>query len=74
MESKLFFLAAGGTGGHVFPAEALAHELIRRGHQVHLVTDSRAERYAGSFPQPKSTLCHLPRSGQRTRYRSFARR
>ncbi|AMM83930.1 undecaprenyldiphospho-muramoylpentapeptide beta-N-acetylglucosaminyltransferase [Martelella sp. AD-3] len=50
MESKLFFLAAGGTGGHVFPAEALAHELIRRGHTVHLVTDSRAERYSGSFP------------------------
>ncbi len=50
MESKLFFLAAGGTGGHVFPAEALAHELIRRGHRVHLVTDSRAERYSGSFP------------------------
>src|SRR3546814_20913170 len=27
-------LAAGGTGGHVFPAEALAGELLRRGHRV----------------------------------------
>ena len=53
MESKLFFLAAGGTGGHVFPAEALAHELIARGHTVHFVTDSRAERYAGTFPAEK---------------------
>ncbi|WP_174800547.1 undecaprenyldiphospho-muramoylpentapeptide beta-N-acetylglucosaminyltransferase [Martelella limonii] len=53
METKLFFLAAGGTGGHVFPAEALAHELTARGHRVHLVTDSRAERFAGTFPAEK---------------------
>jgi UDP-N-acetylglucosamine--N-acetylmuramyl-(pentapeptide) pyrophosphoryl-undecaprenol N-acetylglucosamine transferase len=44
------FLAAGGTGGHLFPAEALAHELQARGWRVELVTDSRAERYAGKFP------------------------
>ena len=43
-------LAAGGTGGHLFPAEALAHELAARGWQVHLATDDRAERYAGKFP------------------------
>ncbi len=44
------FLAAGGTGGHLFPAEALAHELTARGWRVELVTDHRAERYAGKFP------------------------
>ncbi|MCW4116681.1 undecaprenyldiphospho-muramoylpentapeptide beta-N-acetylglucosaminyltransferase [Aurantimonas sp. MSK8Z-1] len=43
-------LSAGGTGGHLFPAEALAHELNGRGFAVHLVTDARAERFAGSFP------------------------
>jgi len=43
-------LAAGGTGGHLFPAEALAHELIARGWGVHLATDDRAERFAGNFP------------------------
>lgn len=43
-------LAAGGTGGHLFPAEALAHELTARGWQVHLATDDRAERFAGKFP------------------------
>ena len=43
-------LAAGGTGGHLFPAEALAHELKARDWSVHLATDHRAERYAGRFP------------------------
>ncbi|MBB4006157.1 undecaprenyldiphospho-muramoylpentapeptide beta-N-acetylglucosaminyltransferase [Allorhizobium taibaishanense] len=50
MSKGLILLAAGGTGGHLFPAEALAHELRARGYSVHLVTDSRAERYAGKFP------------------------
>ncbi|MBP0615258.1 undecaprenyldiphospho-muramoylpentapeptide beta-N-acetylglucosaminyltransferase [Jiella mangrovi] len=43
-------LAAGGTGGHLFPAEALAHELIARGYTVELVTDDRAGRFAERFP------------------------
>ncbi len=50
MSKGIILLAAGGTGGHLFPAEALAHELKQRGYSVHLVTDRRAERYAGSFP------------------------
>ncbi|TDH34259.1 undecaprenyldiphospho-muramoylpentapeptide beta-N-acetylglucosaminyltransferase [Pseudohoeflea suaedae] len=46
-------LSAGGTGGHLFPAEALALELKARGHSVHLVTDVRAEKFAGHFPADK---------------------
>lgn len=46
----LVFLAAGGTGGHLFPAEALASVLIARGFAVELVTDERAQRYGGRFP------------------------
>src|SRR6185312_5463764 len=42
-------VAAGGTGGHLFPAEALAAALIRRGITVHLATDRRAARYGGAF-------------------------
>jgi UDP-N-acetylglucosamine--N-acetylmuramyl-(pentapeptide) pyrophosphoryl-undecaprenol N-acetylglucosamine transferase len=45
----LILLAAGGTGGHLFPAEALGVELIKRGFAVRLVTDSRALRYSGLF-------------------------
>ena len=37
-------VAAGGTGGHLFPAEALAAVLGQRGIPVHLVTDRRAAR------------------------------
>ena len=47
--SPLILLAAGGTGGHLFPAEALGVELMRRGLRVRLATDARALRYSGLF-------------------------
>ncbi len=48
-DSPLIWLAAGGTGGHLFPAEALGATLMRRGLRVRLVTDARALRYSGLF-------------------------
>jgi UDP-N-acetylglucosamine--N-acetylmuramyl-(pentapeptide) pyrophosphoryl-undecaprenol N-acetylglucosamine transferase len=47
--SPLILLAAGGTGGHLFPAEALGVELMKRGMRMRLVTDARAIRYSGLF-------------------------
>ncbi len=50
MKKPLVLLTAGGTGGHLFPAEALANVLKNSGCRVVLATDKRANAYAGSFP------------------------
>ncbi|MGH6832867.1 MAG: UDP-N-acetylglucosamine--N-acetylmuramyl-(pentapeptide) pyrophosphoryl-undecaprenol N-acetylglucosamine transferase, partial [Methyloceanibacter sp.] len=50
MSARPILLAAGGTGGHLFPAAALAQELKRRGYEVDLATDERAEKYESEFP------------------------
>ena len=46
---KHYVLAAGGTGGHMVPAAALATELMRRGHKVALVSDERGVRFPDLF-------------------------
>lgn len=46
--TRHFLLAAGGTGGHMLPAYALAGELIARGHRVALVSDDRGLRIPGA--------------------------
>ncbi len=48
--AKLALIAAGGTGGHLFPAESLALTLKARGWRVHLATDHRVETYGHDFP------------------------
>jgi UDP-N-acetylglucosamine--N-acetylmuramyl-(pentapeptide) pyrophosphoryl-undecaprenol N-acetylglucosamine transferase len=50
VSSRTILLAAGGTGGHLFPAAALAQELNRRDFAVELATDERAEKYNTGFP------------------------
>ncbi|MDZ4395956.1 UDP-N-acetylglucosamine--N-acetylmuramyl-(pentapeptide) pyrophosphoryl-undecaprenol N-acetylglucosamine transferase [Cypionkella sp.] len=47
----LLLIAAGGTGGHMFPAQALAEAMIAKGWRVKLSTDARGARYAGGFPK-----------------------
>jgi len=46
----LLIIAAGGTGGHMFPAQALAEAMLRKGWRVKLSTDARGARYTGGFP------------------------
>jgi UDP-N-acetylglucosamine--N-acetylmuramyl-(pentapeptide) pyrophosphoryl-undecaprenol N-acetylglucosamine transferase len=48
-QSRSYVLAAGGTGGHMVPAAALAAELAERGHHVALVSDDRGVRFPGLF-------------------------
>lgn len=49
--TRHYLLAAGGTGGHMLPAYALAAELIARGHRVALVSDDRGLRIPGAPPE-----------------------
>ncbi|UXM95882.1 undecaprenyldiphospho-muramoylpentapeptide beta-N-acetylglucosaminyltransferase [Bartonella sp. HY329] len=51
-------LAAGGTGGHLFPAEALGAELQLRGYEVHLLTDGRAQRFVRFFDADHVHVIH----------------
>jgi UDP-N-acetylglucosamine--N-acetylmuramyl-(pentapeptide) pyrophosphoryl-undecaprenol N-acetylglucosamine transferase len=46
----LVVIAAGGTGGHMFPAQAFADEMRTRGWTIALVTDERGKKYATNFP------------------------
>ena len=59
MTSQTVLLCAGGTGGHLFPAQSLAEELIKRGWLVHLATDERVEKFVSDFPAEKT---HVIRS------------
>ena len=54
-------LAAGGTGGHMFPAEALASELVGRGRAVALVTDRRGQSFGDRVP---GVATHRIRAGR----------
>ena len=54
MTAPLVLIAAGGTGGHMFPAQALAEEMLARGWRVSLSTDERGATHSGGFPDAVS--------------------
>ena len=59
--SRHYVLAAGGTGGHLIPAFALAQELERRGHHVALITDARGAAIPG---KPEGLTAHVLPAGR----------
>ena len=59
-ENPLVLLSAGGTGGHVYPAESLAMELSKRGYRLALVTDRRGSDLGGRLGKLET---HRVRSG-----------
>jgi len=73
--SRVVLLCAGGTGGHLFPAEALAVALRARGYVVHLATDERVEAYGHAFPAdavhlvPSATITRSPVAAARAVFR-----
>ena len=62
--SRHFVLAAGGTGGHMIPAHAVAEELMARGHHVALVTDERGAKIPGIFDRAQ---VHILPAGRMTK-------
>lgn len=64
MSARHFVLAAGGTGGHMVPAAALAAELLRRGHSVSLVSDARGVRFPGLFEDIETHILPAGRPGR----------
>ena len=73
---KPIVIAAGGTGGHFFPAEALAGELVARGHRIALMTDARSCGLVTSFGLQSfvnmaSTLHLIPTKGMTLPFVSY---
>lgn len=62
-------LCAGGTGGHLFPAQALARVLKENGWQVHLATDERAERFTSDFPAVETHIVKSATIGGRNPFK-----
>ncbi|MFI4976279.1 MAG: undecaprenyldiphospho-muramoylpentapeptide beta-N-acetylglucosaminyltransferase [Caulobacterales bacterium] len=64
VSNKVAVIAAGGTGGHLFPAQALAEALVARGWRIVLATDDRVQSLSDQFPAERrialSTATYRP--------------
>ena len=66
---SVIVLSAGGTGGHLFPAQALAGELVKRGATIVVMTDARFANYATHFPG--AAIATVPSSPFNRRHRAI---
>ena len=57
-QSPLIVLSTGGTGGHIFPAQALADALLARGYRLELITDRRGDAYNGPLDKINTHAIH----------------
>ena len=64
--ARTILVCAGGTGGHLFPAEAVARVLGDRGWRIELVTDHRARDFGGEFPAAEVHLVPSATPSQRS--------
>ena len=71
--ARPILLAAGGTGGHLFPAAALAAALAKRGAEVELATDDRALKFGAEFPSPRYSCLSVGDADGSRRARQGAR-
>lgn len=62
MNRQRIIIAAGGTGGHMFPAKAFAEEVIKRGDEVYLITDPRGKKYTEGFPSSENLILPVTNS------------
>ncbi len=72
---KCIVLAAGGTGGHIFPARALAEQLAGRGHRLVLITDRRGDAIGGALAEMETHRINAasPAGGARSKLEGLAR-
>ncbi len=64
--SKTILISTGGSGGHVFPAEALAQKMLEKGWNVEIITDKRGKIYLNDLnPSIKLTTISIRKSSKR---------
>ncbi|HEX2592823.1 MAG TPA: undecaprenyldiphospho-muramoylpentapeptide beta-N-acetylglucosaminyltransferase [Rhizomicrobium sp.] len=62
-------LSTGGSGGHLFPAQALAQELVRRGKKIVVMTDARGTTYKTQFPEAQIEIVPAAAFSDRSKIR-----
>ena len=72
LTNKSIIISTGGTGGHIFPAQAIAEKLQEQHYKVHLICDQRALQYCnGVFHSIEKTVIFLSNPKKKSRLVCF---